>query len=99
MLLLSIVADISEIVGGFCLGVPFLGIIFWSLAYIFGLVISLILGLWIFLKGARIFWTLSMSIIDLISGGILPARTLGIILTYLSSKIISKKVFLKRKKK
>lgn len=86
MLLLAIGADLCELIGGFSLGIPGLGVIVWFGFYLIGLIVSFILNLWIFLKGARIFWMIAFSIVDLLSGGILPARTLGIILTYLLSK-------------
>jgi len=97
MLLLAIGADILEIIATFCLPIPVIGIVFWAFVYFFGLIISLILNLWIFLKGAKIFWNFSMSIIDGISTGFLPARTLGIILTYLVSKKDVSRVILKEK--
>ena len=97
MLILAIGADILEIIGFFSLGLPAIGLVFWGFTYFFGFIISLILNLWIFLKGARIFWNLSMSIIDAISGSFLPARTLGIILTYFASKKGASKIFLKEK--
>ncbi|HDM31749.1 MAG TPA: hypothetical protein ENG32_00020 [bacterium] len=86
MLLLAIGADVCEVIGGFSLGIPGLGIIVWFGVYLIGLIISFILNLWIFLKGARIFWMIALSIVDLLSGGVLPARTLGVIVTYLLSK-------------
>jgi len=97
MLLLAIGADILEMIATFCLGLPAIGVILWAFAYFFGLVISLVLNLWIFLKGAKVFWNLSFSIIDGISAGFLPARTIGIILTYFISKRSATKVSLKEK--
>ena len=86
MLLLAIGADVCEVIGGLSLGIPGLGVIVWFGFYLIGLIISFILNLWIFLKGARIFWMIALSIVDLLSGGVLPARTLGVIVTYLLSK-------------
>jgi len=97
MLLLAVGTDILEIIATFCLPIPVIGIVFWGFTYFFGLIISLILNLWIFLKGAKIFWNFSMSVIDGISTGFLPARTLGIILTYLISKKDTSQVALKEK--
>jgi len=86
MLLLAIGADFCEVIGGFSLGIPGLGMVLWFGFYLIGLIASFILNLWIFLKGVRIFWMIALSIVDFLSGGVLPARTLGVIVTYLLSK-------------
>jgi len=86
MLVLAVISDFLELAGSLFLLIPAVGIAFWLPAYIFGLIISTILGIWIYIIGAKMFWDISMSIADSITGGILPLRTIGIVLTYITSK-------------
>ncbi len=87
MLSLALIGDFTEILGVLCLALPYVGAMLWFFCYLWGGVVSLILNLWIFLKGAKIFWNLSLSLADALVGGLLPLKTLGIIITYyLASK-------------
>lgn len=84
---IAALADTLEILAAMALGVPVVGQVFFGASYIFGLCVSGILALWALLKGTassayvkKMITVITGSTLDELTGGILPLRTITLII-------------------
>lgn len=87
IVMVALSADLAEILGFVVITIPIVGIVIFALLYFFGLLASGTVILWSFLRGGintkrsakRIVTVLLSSSGDAVSGGVLPLRTVGIV--------------------
>lgn len=92
VVLLAASADAFEIVAALIAAVPVVGLVVWLMAFSFGIFVSVIIIIWSLLKGARgsfvvkyatrrLIALIGGAILDALTGGILPMRTIVLIIT------------------